>query len=108
MNDPNRNDDDDDSPPATDKGNQLLEEFRQKWQKELKSDDLSVGASREADNEPNKESNEKVDEDKVNYRKTVSSVREIFNKKKILPPYRQNHCSPKPLSWKNWVKYSKR
>ncbi|KAJ6632755.1 F-box only protein 9 [Pseudolycoriella hygida] len=63
MNDPNRNDNDDekDSPPTQDAGDKILEEFRQQWKNELKSD---VGGVAECLNGLN-ESNEKVDEDKA-------------------------------------------
>lgn len=64
MNDPNRNDDnaEGDSSPTSDKGNKLLEEFRQQWKKELKTDESVVAKNNSIDNE----SCQKIDEDKVN------------------------------------------
>lgn len=65
MDDPNRNEDDDsdgDSFPTSDRRDSLLEEFRQQWKKELKTDESSVVKTNDVDNE----SSEKIDEDKVN------------------------------------------
>ncbi|KAG4067087.1 hypothetical protein HA402_000078 [Bradysia odoriphaga] len=63
MNDPNRNDDDaeGDSSQSSDKGNQLLEEFRQQWKKELKPNESVADATNDVDCE----SSQKIDEDKA-------------------------------------------
>lgn len=63
MNDPNRNDDDNaegDTSTTSDKGNALLEEFRQQWKKELKTDEFVAVKSNDV------KSSQKIDEDKVN------------------------------------------
>lgn len=66
MNDPNRNADnaEGDSSPTSDRGDLLLEEFRQQWKKELKTDEFAVVQTNDVDNE----SSQKIDEDKVNIR----------------------------------------
>lgn len=62
MNDPNSNDDNAEGDSSSDKGNKLLEEFRQQWRKELKTDESVVAKNNTVDNE----SCQKIDEDKVN------------------------------------------
>lgn len=73
MNDPNRNDDnaEGDTSPTSDKGSALLEEFRQQWKKELKTDGCVAVKSNDVDNE----SSQKIDEDKVNAGTSLQSKR---------------------------------
>lgn len=62
MNDPNRNDDDDTDDRDSDKGNQLLEEFRQQWKRELKPNESVADTT---SSNVDYESSQKIDEDKV-------------------------------------------
>lgn len=64
MNDSNRNDDDGNEGESPSE-NKLLEEFRQQWKKELKTDELAVVKN----NDDNVSSTQKIDEDKVKEKK---------------------------------------